>query len=71
MDSVISEPCCIETILQINYRKMTIHGHFPIIPLHRKHIGSHNMTKLYPNLCYNNVCCVFHLFTIFDLISTL
>ena len=35
--------------------KMTIHGHFHIIPLKnsmgKKIIGSHNMTMFYPNLC--------------------
>ena len=33
MNCVISEPFYKETILQINYRKMTINGHFPINPL--------------------------------------
>ena len=33
LDRVISELCYKETLLQGNYRKMTIHDHFPIIPL--------------------------------------
>ena len=34
MDCVISESCYNRgTILQRNYRKITIYGHFPIIPL--------------------------------------
>ena len=33
MDDVISELSYKGNILQRNYRKMTIHGHFPIIPL--------------------------------------
>ena len=33
MIPLISELCLKETILQRNYRKMTIHVHFPITPL--------------------------------------
>ena len=33
MDCVISELRFKGTILQSNYRKMTMNGHFPIIPL--------------------------------------
>ena len=33
LDCVISEPCYIGTILQKNYRKITIYGHFPMTPL--------------------------------------
>ena len=39
--------------------KWPFHGHFPIIPLYNsmvKKYGSHNMTVLYPNPCYNEVC---------------
>ena len=41
MDRVISELCCKETLLQKNYRKMTIYGHFPynsFVKLHGKNI---------------------------------
>ena len=33
---------------------MTIHGHFPIF--NGKKIWIENMTMLYPNLCYIEVC---------------
>ena len=59
MDRVISEQCYKWKILQSNYRKMTIHGHFPIIPLENsmeKNFRRHNLTVLYPNLCYNGAC---------------
>ena len=59
VDRVISEPCYKGTILQMNYRKMTISWSFSynsFVKFHGKKIGSHNMTELYPNLCYNEVC---------------
>ena len=31
-------------------------GHFPIVTFHGKKNGSHNMTLLYPHLCYKKVC---------------
>ena len=59
MDCVINELCYKGTILQRNYRKMTINGHFSIIPWQNsmhllKTFWSHYMT-VYPNLCYK-VC---------------
>ena len=33
IDHVVSEYCYKETILQRNYEKMAIYGHFPQIPL--------------------------------------
>ena len=61
MDHVISEPCYNETILQRNYRKMTISWSFPYNPFvkfHNEKIGSHNVTvlKFYSYLCYNEMC---------------
>ena len=55
MDCVISELCYVGTILQRNFRKMTITWSFSYnccVKLLRKKFGSHNMTVLYPNLCY-------------------
>ena len=51
---VIGELCYKETILQRNYRKMTIVWSFSynsFVKFHGKKIGSHNMTVFYPNLC--------------------
>ena len=59
MDHVISELCYKGTILQRNYRKMTIVWSFfytSFVKFHGKIFGSHKMTMLYPNLCYNKVC---------------
>ena len=52
MDCVLRVSCYKEIILHF-------HHHFPIIPLLNfmvKRFGSHNMTMLYPHLCYNEVC---------------
>ena len=55
MDCVTSEPCHKGTILHRNYRKMTIKWSFSynffVIFYGKK--WTHNMTVLYPNLCYN------------------
>ena len=59
MDSAISELCCKGTILQRNYRKMTIPWPFSynsFVKFHVKKFGSHNMTMSYLNLFYNEVC---------------
>ena len=59
MDRVISELCYKGTILQRNYRKPTILWSFSydsFAKFHNKTFESHNMTMLYPNLCYNEVC---------------
>ena len=59
MNPFISELCYKGTILQRNYRKMTIKWSFSLnsfVKFHCKKFGSHNMTVLYPNLCYNEVC---------------
>ena len=58
MDHVISEMCYKGTILQRNYRKMTIlwsffYSYF-VNSMVKKH-GSHNMTVLDPKPCYNEV----------------
>ena len=58
MDCVISESYN-WTILQRNYRKMTNLWSFSynsFVKLYGKKIGSHNMTPLHPDLCYNEVC---------------
>ena len=58
MYHVLSEACYKGTILQKNYRKMTIPWSFsynPFVKFHGKINGSHNMTVLYPNLCYKKV----------------
>ena len=54
MGHVTSEMCFKETILQGNYRKMTILWSFSYDSFVKFH-GSHTMTVLYPNLCYNKV----------------
>ena len=60
MDWVLSESCYKGTLLQNNYRTLPFHGHFPIIPRktpwYVKKFGSHNMTVLYRNTCYYEVC---------------
>ena len=51
--------CYKGTILHRNYRKMTILWSFSynsIVKFHGQKIGS-LMTVLYPNMCYNEVCC--------------
>ena len=56
MDCVISEHCDKVTILQKNYRKMTIAWSFSynsFAKFNGKKIGSHTMYVLYPNpKCY-------------------
>ena len=53
--------CYKGTILQRNYRKMTIVWSFSYnsyVKFYGKNIGSHDMTVLYPNMfLYNEVCC--------------
>ena len=59
MDHVISELWFTGTILQRNYRKMTIKLSFSYNSFEKfqvKIFGIHIMTMLYPNLCYNEVC---------------
>ena len=59
MDQVISELCYKGKILQRIYRKMTILWLFPIFPLNSYRVegfGSHNLTVLYPNPCYDKMC---------------
>ena len=59
LDHVINESCYKRTILQRNYRKMTISWSFSynsFVKFHGKKIGSHNMTLLYPNTFYSEVC---------------
>ena len=51
MDCFISEPCYKGTLLQRNYMKMTF------VKFHDKKFGCHKNTRLYPNLCYDEVCC--------------
>ena len=60
MDRVISEWCYKGTILQRNYRKNV---HFSLSFSHSSlknsrinKFGSHNITVVYPNLCYNKMC---------------
>ena len=53
------EPCYKGTILLRYYGNITILWSFSynsFVKLHGKKFGSHNMTLLYPNLCYNEVC---------------
>ena len=53
--------CYKGTILQRNYRKMTIKWSFSynsFVKFHDKKFGSHNITVLYPNLHSNKVCNV-------------
>ena len=52
MDREIGELCYIGTILQRSYRKMTISWSFS----YDKFFLSHNITVLYPNPCYKEVC---------------
>ena len=54
MDHVISEPCYKETILQRNYRKITIKWPFScnfLCKIQWQKYGSHNMTFLYNKVC--------------------
>ena len=58
---VISESHHKGTILQRNYRKMTISWSFSYNSFLKCHgtvieFGSHNMTMLYPNICYYEIC---------------
>ena len=51
---IIKEQC-----LQRNYRKLTISWSFSyniFVKFHGKKIVSYNMTLIYPNLCYDEVC---------------
>ena len=54
MDHVVSEFCYKETILQSNYRKMTILWSFSCAIFHGKFEATSRL--LYPNLCYNKMC---------------
>ena len=61
MNHVINESCKNHegTILQKNYRKMTIQWSFSynsFVKIHGNIFVSHKMTMLYPNLSYNKVC---------------
>ena len=59
MDSVINGWCYKGTLLQRNYRIMTMKWSFScinsFIKFHGKKNGSHNMTMLCPNFYYNEV----------------
>ena len=60
MNPVLSELCLIRTILQRNYMysKMTILWSFfknSFVKFPVEKFGSHGMTVLYPNLCYNDL----------------
>ena len=55
MDGVTSDSCYKGTLLQRNYRKMTISWSFSY-NFFLKIIGSHNITVLYPKVCYNEAC---------------
>ena len=56
MDPAISEPCYKGTILQRNYRKMTMSFSYnSFVKFHGKFFLSHNMTMLYPKPCYIEV----------------
>ena len=60
MDHVINALCYIGTILQRNYRKMTIKmviSYSSFVKLHEKKSGSHNMTMLYL-ICVITRCVV-------------
>ena len=59
MEHVISELHYQGTILQRNNRKMAIKWSFSynsFVKYHGKIFGSHNLTKIYPNLRYSQVC---------------
>ena len=59
MDHVLNVHCDKETILQRNYKKMTILWPFfynSLVKVHGKKIGSHSMIMLYPNLWYIEMC---------------
>ena len=67
MDRVISELCYKGTILHWNYRKMTMSWSFScnsFVKFHGKKFGIHNMSVLYPNPSYNEVCYRLHCFTL-------
>ena len=54
MECLISVLCYKETILQKNYRKMTISWsffYFSFVKFHGKKIGKQNMVVLYLNMC--------------------
>ena len=62
MDHVISQSCYMyyRTILQGNCGKMTMKLSFSynsVVKFNGKKIGSHDMTVLYPNPCYNKLRC--------------
>ena len=59
LEIVISESCYKATILQRNDRKMTMAwsiSYNSFVKLQDKKIGSHKMSLLHPNPCYNEVC---------------
>ena len=62
IDHAIGESCYKGTILQRNYRNLTIKvkrlsfSYNSFVKFHGKKFGSHNMIMLCPNLCYNAVC---------------
>ena len=55
MDLFICESCYKGTILQRNYKKITISYNFFVI-CHDIRVLSHNMTMLHPNSCYDEAC---------------
>ena len=58
-DHILCKLCYTGTILQKNYRKMTIPWSFSynsFVKFHGKKYGSHNMTMLYLNPLYNEMC---------------
>ena len=48
LNHVLSELCYKGTILQKNYRKMTMNGHFPITPLWNSMVKNKKATTLLP-----------------------
>ena len=60
MDCLLSKSSYKGTILQRHYRKMTIlwsYSYNSFVKHHgEKQYGSHNMTPLYQNMCYKEVC---------------
>ena len=59
INCVISKSCYKGTILQRNYRKMTVIWSFSynsFVKFHGKKIGSHYMARFFLNPCNNEVC---------------